>query len=72
MGRVFVVGGMSDVSLYVSLFFFYISILDAAHCHPPTGAQGLNRSVQDSVRCYITHFSMHKVNIEHSLTLHGN
>jgi 2-polyprenyl-6-methoxyphenol hydroxylase-like FAD-dependent oxidoreductase len=22
---------------------------DAAHCHPPVGAQGLNSSVQDSV-----------------------
>lgn len=46
-GRVFVAGGMLDAR-YVYSSTTDIRSLDAAHCHSPAGAQGMNSSVQDS------------------------
>jgi hypothetical protein len=49
IGRVFLAGGTSSL-VFAYLYFPTYCLLDAAHVHRPTGAQGMNSGVQDAVR----------------------
>lgn len=46
---------------------------DAAHCHSPTGGQGLNSSIQDSVRIFLIFVAAEFVDVhDHSLISLGS